>query len=87
MTALVDAVADRVVQRLQAVQAHPASQPPTPEAGPTWLTTAEAAERLRVAKVTLESWRAAGRGPKFSRLGRAIRYATVDLDQFGRGAS
>ena len=45
-------------------------------------TTKEAAERYRVKETTLEQWRWQGRGPKFVRLGRNIRYRDEDLDEF-----
>jgi len=46
------------------------------------LTTPEAAEYLSVKPGTLEVWRCQGRGPRFVRLGRAIRYRPADLDNF-----
>lgn len=48
----------------------------------TLLTTSEAAEVLRLQKNTLEVWRCTGKGPRFTRFGRAIRYRQVDLDKF-----
>lgn len=46
------------------------------------LTTPEAAKYLSVKPGTLEVWRCQGRGPKFARLGRAVRYRPEDLDAF-----
>ncbi len=43
------------------------------------LTTAEAAEILRLSQPHLEKMRIYGRGPRFVRLGRAIRYRRADL--------
>ena len=43
------------------------------------LTTAEAAEILRLSQPHLEKMRVYGRGPRFVRLGRAIRYRRRDL--------
>ena len=42
----------------------------------------EAALHIGVAPKTLANWRSAGRGPRFSRLGRAIVYRVEDLDRF-----
>lgn len=41
-----------------------------------------AAHRLGLKVATLRRWRWAGRGPKFVKLGAAVRYAPVDLDDF-----
>lgn len=46
------------------------------------LTDVQAAERLGLAVKTLRNWRVSGRGPRFIRLGRAVRYAVADLDAF-----
>jgi excisionase family DNA binding protein len=53
-------------------------------------STPEAAKRLNLADSTLEKMRVSGRGPKFIRLGRVVRYDDEDLDAFiqaGRRAS
>jgi len=42
----------------------------------------EAAAILNMAVDTVRKWRVEGRGPKFYRFGRAIRYAVADLDDF-----
>jgi hypothetical protein len=46
------------------------------------LTVRETAAYVRLAAGTLNSWRSAGRGPRFIKLGRKILYDTVDLDQW-----
>lgn len=47
------------------------------------LTTAEAAEHLRLSPRTLERWRAEGIGPKFIKMGpRAVLYAPTELASF-----
>jgi excisionase family DNA binding protein len=46
------------------------------------LTTAEAAKRLRVSRKTLEGWRWRGGGPRFVKLGDAVRYQVADLEAF-----
>jgi excisionase family DNA binding protein len=51
--------------------------PPTPE--PEFLTTREAAVILGVTPKGLEQMRAEGRGPRFVRVGRAVRYRRADL--------
>lgn len=48
----------------------------------TLLIAAEAAELLRLSQRTLERHRTAGTGPRFVRLGRAIRYRRGDLIDF-----
>ncbi|MDG2531031.1 helix-turn-helix domain-containing protein [Caulobacter endophyticus] len=46
------------------------------------LTTAQAAEFLSMSQRTLEDWRLRGGGPRFRKLGRSVRYAPVDLQDF-----
>jgi predicted DNA-binding transcriptional regulator AlpA len=46
------------------------------------LTEAEAAARLGLKIATLRAWRHRGKGPAFVRLGRAIRYLAIDVDEF-----
>ena len=46
------------------------------------LTEGEAAERLGLSRATLRAWRMQRKGPRFVRLGRAIRYLGADLDEF-----
>jgi excisionase family DNA binding protein len=48
----------------------------------TYLTPREAAAYLKSSTSTLAKRRLRGRGPKFSRIGRAIRYRKLDLDEF-----
>jgi excisionase family DNA binding protein len=42
------------------------------------------ATRLGVSRSTLQSWRYAGRGPRFIKLGRMIRYRNSDVDAYLR---
>lgn len=46
------------------------------------LTTKQAAEKLQVKETTLEQWRWNGKGPRFIKLGRCVRYRTADLEAF-----
>ena len=46
------------------------------------LTETQAAARLGLKVATLRAWRNQGRGPAYVRLGRAIRYLTVDIEEF-----
>ena len=42
------------------------------------------AAKLGVSRSTLQSWRYAGRGPRFIKLGRMVRYRVADVDAFLR---
>jgi predicted DNA-binding transcriptional regulator AlpA len=46
------------------------------------LREAEAARRLGTSVRTLQKWRCNGKGPRFVRLSRAVRYDPADLDTF-----
>jgi len=46
------------------------------------LRTPEAAIYLNVKPATLEMWRWNGRGPRFVKIGRSVRYRQSDLDAF-----
>lgn len=46
------------------------------------LTTREAASYLGLATSTLNKWRCHGGGPRFLKLGRAVRYRQEELDRF-----
>ena len=45
----------------------------------TYLRTQDAAQILGFSKATLEKFRLTGGGPKFYKLGRAVRYTHTDL--------
>jgi predicted DNA-binding transcriptional regulator AlpA len=45
------------------------------QAQPRFLRARDAARHIGLAEKTLANWRSAGKGPRFSRLGRAIVYA------------
>ncbi len=45
-------------------------------------TTREAADYLGLAVSTLNKWRCYGTGPKYLKLGRAVRYTKDELDKF-----
>lgn len=44
------------------------------------LTTLEAARYVRLGKPTLERFRISGEGPRYAKLGGAVRYRRADLD-------
>lgn len=46
------------------------------------LTPADVSELLSVSEKTLAHWRLNGNGPKYTKLGRAIRYRPTDVDAF-----
>ena len=50
------------------------------------LTDGEVAERLGVSRFTVRSWRFKGVGPKFLKMGRAVRYRSQDVDEYERQA-
>jgi excisionase family DNA binding protein len=47
---------------------------------PTYLTTAEVAEHLRVSETTLMRWRERNEGPPWQQIGARIRYDRAGLD-------
>jgi len=48
------------------------------------LTDVEVAERLGVSRFTVRSWRLKGVGPRFLKMGRAVRYRCEDVDEYER---
>jgi hypothetical protein len=46
------------------------------------LTVKEAADFLRLSKATLDTWRTAGKGPRFIKAGKRVFYDTRDLDRW-----
>jgi predicted DNA-binding transcriptional regulator AlpA len=46
------------------------------------LTERDASELLCLSVRTLQKWRLHGRGPRFLKLGHAVRYDRADLDRF-----
>ncbi len=47
-----------------------------------FLNSEEAADYLGLQRTTLEAWRCRGGGPRFVKLGRAVRYRQADLDEW-----
>jgi predicted DNA-binding transcriptional regulator AlpA len=54
--------------------------------GKTTLTDIEVATRLGVSRFTVRSWRLKGVGPRFLKMGRAVRYRPQDVDDYERQA-
>jgi len=52
----------------------------------TTLTDIEVASRLGVSRFTVRSWRLKGLGPRFLKMGRAVRYRPQDVDEYERRA-
>jgi excisionase family DNA binding protein len=50
------------------------------------LTDVEVAARLGVSRFTVRSWRLKGTGPRFLKMGRAVRYRPQDVDDYERQA-
>lgn len=46
------------------------------------LSDTEVAERLGVSAFTVRAWRRKGHGPRFMKMGRAVRYRSVDVEAF-----
>ena len=51
------------------------------------LTEREVAELLGLSVATLRAWRHRGKGPRFLRLGRSVRYLSADLADFVRASA
>jgi excisionase family DNA binding protein len=51
------------------------------------LTEREAAEVLGLSVTTLRAWRHRGKGPRFLRLGRSVRYLPSDVYEFVRASA
>jgi predicted DNA-binding transcriptional regulator AlpA len=47
----------------------------------------EVADLLGLSVATLRAWRHRGQGPRFLRLGRAVRYLPADLEDFVRASA
>ena len=46
------------------------------------LTEQDVATRLSLSVATLRAWRLKGKGPRFVRFGRAVRYLADDVERF-----
>lgn len=53
--------------------------PPVPPPSETWLTRSELADRWKMPTATLDQWGSQGRGPKYARFGRHVRYRLSDV--------
>ena len=51
------------------------------------LTERQVAEQLGLSVATLRAWRHRGKGPRFLRLGRSVRYLPSDVDEFVRASA
>ena len=59
---------------------------PTEQNDTDLLDTDEVAKILRLKKNTLEIWRFQGKGPRFLKLGRAVRYRRADVTRYQEGS-
>lgn len=50
------------------------------EAQRVWLSRKELAERLGVPEQTVSYWAKTGRGPRYARFGRHVRYRLSDIE-------
>jgi excisionase family DNA binding protein len=46
----------------------------------TYMTQKQVAEMLGLSTATLEGWRIRGKGPRYLKLGRCVRYLVADLE-------
>lgn len=49
------------------------------ESAESWLTRAELSLRVKVPIATLAQWASQGKGPRYARFGRHVRYAISDV--------
>lgn len=63
---------------MELVQSHDVSE------GSELLDEARLSAMLGVSRSTLQSWRYSGRGPRFIKLGRLIRYRNTDVEAYLR---
>ena len=54
---------------------------------PAALTERQVAEQLGLSVATLRAWRHRGKGLRFLRLGRSVRYLPSDVDEFVRASA
>lgn len=64
----------------------------TSQSEATWLTRIELAEREKIPVATLAQWASQGKGPRYARFGRHVRYRLSDVmawedAQFGGDAA
>ena len=85
-TSLIARAMSRRRTRAAAPAAPVAAPPPAPPAAatPAFLTTSEAAQRLGMSKKGLEQLRARGKGPRYVRVGNAVRYPVEALLESGK---
>jgi hypothetical protein len=48
------------------------------------LTTAELADRWKMAKITLQNWRQKRKGPSYIKMGRQVLYRVADVEAYER---
>jgi excisionase family DNA binding protein len=47
-----------------------------------YMTESETAEILGLSPATLRTWRCLGRGPRFAKVGRSVRYRPADVHEW-----
>ena len=52
----------------------------------TFLTDKELAARWNISVRTVQKWRVTGQGPRFRKLGTAVRYALPDVEAYEQAA-
>ncbi len=61
---------------------HGATGGPSKPSNDEWLTVRQASAYVKLTKNTLDTYRSQGRGPRFHRNGRTVRYRRRDLDAY-----
>lgn len=47
-----------------------------------WVTSGEVSRRLGIPESTLAQWRYLGRGPRYAKFGKHVRYLTADVESW-----
>jgi excisionase family DNA binding protein len=77
---------EEIMTRFETVVGVRSDDSPIEPSGRMTLTDVEVATRLGVSRFTLRAWRLKGHGPKFLKMGRAVRYRPEDVDEYERQA-
>ena len=82
LQALVEAVAERTAAKVLAALKD--REVPESHDEDVWLTVPEAASHLKRSRQSLDLLRTTGKGPRFQKFGRQVRYRRSWLDEWGQ---